>query len=444
MADNKKNKTRKQTGGKQLYANLNQITPEEIEKIFCKGRTITDLEKSDTPIFILKWGPPGSGKSSEKVTEIIERVTRVNLDNYMNFSSDEIVESVLPFRHETALEKAIELRIRANVNTKDYSHAKQLLISEKGKIREKELIKEIDVLLEEWKAGQPIPRRWIESGDFQRLLQSIVLKRTSDIYVKYRKTMKNGVTKKTLFDKMNSVLQKAYSENVNIIYETMGSGYGTSEETIQIDDRTARRLARGKTVAAPVTIFENTWEGLLGKIEYNDETREPIRVELSDTPDAIPRNYKIIVVYPILNGEIIKERALRRSIRMFTKPEELSVEGASEAYKALLKKYASEIYLSLTGNTSKKLEIEDLIQSYIEEEKASLSFENADELFLDSIKELMKNSDKNTVAYPLYRALPVQKIYDTIEQAFRYSVDYFLKQYLFLGRIDQVIYVSTL
>lgn len=441
--ESKKNKTRKQTGGKQLFMNLNQVTPEEIEKIFCQGRTISDLEKSTPPLFILKWGPPGSGKSSEKVTEIIERVTRVNLRDYMNFSSDEIVESVLPFRHETALEKATELRIRANVNTKDYIHAKQLLTSEKQKIKDKEIEKEIDLLLREWKAGQPIPLRWIESGDFQRLLQSIVLKRTSDIYVKYRKTLKNGLLKKTLFEKMNSVLQKAYVENANIIYETMGSGYGTSEEKIQMNDRTARRLVRGKT-AVPITIFENTWEGLLGKIIYNEDTREPIRYDLSDTPEAVPQNYKIIVIYPILNGEVIKERALRRSIRMFTKPEVLSIEGASEVYKTLLEKYASEIYTYLTGNSNKKIELEKLIDSYIQEEKAALGFENADESFLDYVKSLVDGSVEDTIAYPLYRALPIQKIYDTIEQAFKYSVDYFLKQYLFLGRIDQVIYVSTL
>lgn len=439
-------KTRKQKGGKQqkLYMTLSQLSESEIETIFCDGKKIEDLPKSDPPLFILKWGPPGSGKSSAKVTEIIENVSKKPLDTFVNFSSDDIVESLFQFRHETSLQKAKELRIRGNINTKDYVHAKQLLQQEKDKIKDKQLKGEIEKLLLDWKSGKDLPSDWKESGEFSRLLQEIVLKRTSDIYVKYRKTMKNSNSKKSLYEKMNSVLQKAYSENVNVLYETMGSGYGIDEKKIEINDRTARRLARG-TEQKPILIFENTWEGLLGRIEYNDATREPVRYDISDLPEAIPRNYKIIVVYPILNGEIIKSRALQRSIRMFTEPTARTIEDVSDTYRKMLLQYASEIYSTLAGNSTKTVQLESFIDSYIEKEKKDLGFETDNESYISFLKELMgKINEQETIPYPMYRALPIQKIYDTIEQAFKYSVDYFLKQYLFLGRIEQVIYVSTL
>ena len=442
-------KTRKQKGGKQqkLYMTLNQLNEAEIESIFCDGKKITDLPKSDPPLFILKWGPPGSGKSSAKVTEIIENVGKKPIDSFINFSSDEIVESLLLFRHETSLEKAKELRIRANVhkNIKDYVHAKEILQEEKGKIQDGQLKKEIEKLLSDWESGKDVPEEWKTSGEFDRLLQEIVLKRTSNIYVKYRKTFKNTNTKKSLYEKMNSVLLKAYAENVNILYETMGSGYGLDDKKIRINDRTARRLARGKE-QKPILVFENTWENLLGKIEYNEATREPIRYDISDLPEAVPENYKIIVVYPILNGEIIKTRALKRSIRMFTEPSVRSFEDPIGTYKTILTKFASEIHNTLSGNSMKKIQLESLIDSYIEEEKKELGYESDNNSYISFIQELIQkiSEGESTIPYPMYRALPIQKIYDTIEEAFKYSVDYFLKQYLFLGRIEQVIYVSTL
>lgn len=441
----KTRKQKKQKGGvRKMYMSLAQLTTDEIESIFCNGKKIDELPKSDPPLFILKWGPPGSGKSSKKVNEIIERVSRQPLDSFMNFSSDEIVEQLLPFRHETAIEKATELRVRGNVKTKDYLHAKQLLQIQMGKLEDGALKSEIKRLLEDWESGQNIPSDWKESGDFDRLLGEIVLKRTSNIYVKYRKTLKNRNSNKSLYEKMKDVLSKAYASNVNILYETMGSGYGMDSKKIEIDDRTARRLARGKE-QKPILVFENTWEDLLGKIEYNEETREPIQYDITGLPDAIPKIYKIIVVYPILNGEIIKARALQRSIRMFTEPSVRSIEDMNEAYRSMLINYASELYTTLSGKSNKKAELESFIDSYIEEEKKNLGFSSDKDSYISYIKDLVESVKKsNSIEYPMYRALPIQKIYDTIEEAFKYSVDYFLKQYLFLGRIEQVIYVSTI
>ena len=47
-------KTRKQKGG-DLYKDVNQISVDEITRVFTGGR---DLPVSERPFFVLKWGPP--------------------------------------------------------------------------------------------------------------------------------------------------------------------------------------------------------------------------------------------------------------------------------------------------------------------------------------------------------------------------------------------------
>jgi hypothetical protein len=44
---------------------------------------------------------------------------------------------------------------------------------------------------------------------------------------------------------------------------------------------------------------------------------------------------------------------------------------------------------------------------------------------------------------PFFRGIGPTAIMDSVEQAFQYSVDYFLKQYLLIGRIEQVVYINT-
>ena len=70
----------------------------------CNGRKLEDLPSSENPIYILKWGPPGSGKSSSKVTEFIKSLGQP-IENYVDYSTDKLVESYVPFRSETVVAK---------------------------------------------------------------------------------------------------------------------------------------------------------------------------------------------------------------------------------------------------------------------------------------------------------------------------------------------------
>lgn len=70
----------------------------------CNGRKLEDLPSSENPIYVLKWGPPGSGKSSSKVTDFIKSLGQP-IENYVDYSTDKLVESYVPFRSKTVVAK---------------------------------------------------------------------------------------------------------------------------------------------------------------------------------------------------------------------------------------------------------------------------------------------------------------------------------------------------
>ena len=47
------------------------------------------------------------------------------------------------------------------------------------------------------------------------------------------------------------------------------------------------------------------------------------------------------------------------------------------------------------------------------------------------------------MSIPFFRAVSPEAIYSMIKQSFNYSVDYFLKQYILAGRIEQVVYINN-
>ncbi len=47
------------------------------------------------------------------------------------------------------------------------------------------------------------------------------------------------------------------------------------------------------------------------------------------------------------------------------------------------------------------------------------------------------------VSIPFFRAVSPDAIYSMLKQSFNYSVDYFLKQYILAGRIEQVVYINN-
>ena len=97
---------------KKLYTSVNQITFQEIENIYCLGSTLAAMPKYEDPYFIWKWGPPGSGKSSELMEKKIASFG-FPLINYVNISKDRLVEYLLPYRKDTLVAKIEDLRYKA-------------------------------------------------------------------------------------------------------------------------------------------------------------------------------------------------------------------------------------------------------------------------------------------------------------------------------------------
>jgi hypothetical protein len=169
---------------------------------------------------------------------------------------------------------------------------------------------------------------------------------------------------------------------------------------------------------------------------------------------TVPKNYRIIVVYPILPRELIAERASLRASKMFFE-KKTNIMQASETeplqtYKDILISYATQLRQMLGGETG---DIMRLVNQALAQEKAAVlskvAFEHdGDTPYSEYIDDLLTQFRGMTeygmpFSFPFYRALGPSIIMDSVEQAFQYSIDYFLKQYLLLGRIEQIIYINT-
>jgi hypothetical protein len=185
-----------------------------------------------------------------------------------------------------------------------------------------------------------------------------------------------------------------------------------------------------------VDVFKNSKETLLGKILYND-MQEPIGIDESSlTEESIPLGYTIYVVYPILPKRDILHRALTRALQTFTNRNTFSIppDSSKEKYMELYKFFLKEILNRMGGDDTKRL-IDELIQQEREGYKDSYS---------SYLQSLYDSADEGVLHPPFFRSVSIQKIEETIEQAFQYSIDYFLKQYMLIGRIERIIYISTL
>lgn len=423
--------TRKQKGGRRMYADVNEIDETEIEEIFCSGRGLGDFSRAEKPLFIMKWGPPGSGKSSETVRSTIASLG-VAEDNYLDFTPDKIIEALLPFRFDTAAAKLTSERILANIKLGNAAHAKQLM--QKYALNRKQgFTRKLQTNVADYISDGTFDRS--VSEDVQKLLADVVYDKVTKSYRYWRGEAKNtsGVT---IRDKMERFLIRAMEAGVHIQYETMGSGYGESGVLQQMSDEfTGRVMTRGATKRGMIEIFKNTWEELLGRIVYSADGI-PERIEAVN-PSHIPEKYQIIIVYPILPRAVIIKRAMKRAISQMTQKEETTTE-----YREVLKGYTRELQKLMFGETRKKAEVADLIDAAMEAESLDFVGKGLDIPYSEYIAGLSKSEE--TFYFPYYRAIAPQRIMDVAEQAFQYAVDYFLKQYILLGRIKSVIYISNL
>jgi hypothetical protein len=185
-----------------------------------------------------------------------------------------------------------------------------------------------------------------------------------------------------------------------------------------------------------IELFKNSKETLLGKIVYNED-QEPIGIDTSSlTEESVPLGYTIYVVYPILPKQEILRRALTRAVKFFTHRNTFAIppDQTKEKYIELYKFFLKEI-LNRMGGTDTKRMIDELVKQESEDYKESYS---------TYLQALYDSAGEGELSPPFFRSVSMQKIEQTIDQAFQYSIDYFLKQYLIIGRIERVIYISTL
>ena len=304
---------RKQRGG-EYYIDINQVTQEEIIHIFCHGRTLEDLPSVSPPaqpLFILKWGPPGSGKSSKKVNSYISSLG-IPKEDYMEYTPDVIMENILPFRFLSSMAKLEYEKIKALVEQKKYSEARELIqlyqlnterkYSNKGKIQVKSF-------LNSWPTRSD-PR--LKGNSYHKSLNTILYNKTKSAYNFYREKALND-SGMSIRQKMRNVLAAAFTSNKNIQYESSGLGYGDVPEQQSFSNQyTSSRIRRSRGEQSVESVFKNTQETLLGRIVYDERTHVPIHVEVVNEY-TVPLHYRILVIYPIIPREIIAERASLRA-----------------------------------------------------------------------------------------------------------------------------------
>jgi hypothetical protein len=264
----------------------------------------------------------------------------------------------------------------------------------------------------------------------QSVFSQILFNRLTKSY--YDSIILKNSSGRTINDKINLFLRKCMDSRLNIISETIGDDYGRSGESKVLNMRGKTRQATKLQERSLLQIFANGWENRFGRIIYN-ETGEPVRVEqspLDKNNEYIPDYYTIVIIYPVLPTEKIIDRVKKRSKSMLfdtTREYENIGELAED-----LELYASEIHRALFGGVIPRIEeyknkINELIQT-------EFGFDN----FTGFIGE------KNTPpGIPYYRTIAPEKIYKMIEESFYYSMDYILRQYVYVGRIKEIVYLNT-
>jgi hypothetical protein len=97
-----------------LREQLNTVTENSLARMFTENKvTLSNLPRATgKPIFVIKYGPPASGKGSGAVRQIIENLGQP-LRSYMNFNVDDVVESTQYF-NKTSRDLVNNLLVRPN------------------------------------------------------------------------------------------------------------------------------------------------------------------------------------------------------------------------------------------------------------------------------------------------------------------------------------------
>lgn len=325
-------------------------------------------------------------------------------------------------------------------------------------------------------------------------LNYILQKQVRDTYQYYYREEKN-VNNKTLRDKVVDFFISAYKANINIIYETAGLGYG--EKTRKLQDEVARaRVSSAASEAAEAVgtvslgrlssadlreqiraqIFENNFSEFLGEIQYAEtfDGVTPIKIPIGIQTEGrklqfIPEHYRIVIVFPIVPSEEIKRRGYLRAYYQLMSSKLPVYDVTSEQIDVIVDNMTELINTLFEGGDPKKKEqLPGIINTILKEELSRYS-RTAIEEPIDFGKNLMKFREEakeadedyeaeeakeaeeaenqnhlavRKIAVPFFRLASVD-LEKSIAQAFQYSIDYFLRQYIQIGRIEQVIFVNN-
>jgi hypothetical protein len=229
-------------------------------------------------------------------------------------------------------------------------------------------------------------------------------------------------------------MRKAFRLGKHILYESTGSGYKPQLETdLFLRDPQLGRTRRS-TRQGYIDLYKNPKEAMLGKLVYKDNF--PIGYTMVSA-DTIPELYKIYVVCPILQKDRIIQRAQTRAMQgLFESPNyDLPSDPALRA--DYLKEYKRFIDMLLNSIGKRANQINSRIRE-------TSDYRGSFTKYLQDLRQKANNPFSNSLPAPFYRGFSSSRLEDIIDQAFQYSIDYFLKQYMIIGRIEQILYVNTL
>lgn len=141
------------------YQTINNLTLKNVEKIATKGQTLQTIKQNQKdPLLIVKYGPPGSGKSSNIVYEQIKKIGRP-MKSYVDINIDTFVEMIESYKN--ALIKGEDLYVQ----TRTMKNKSGLSIYDKTKnILKKAIEQRSNVILEitgGYEVGKLGPLGWI-------------------------------------------------------------------------------------------------------------------------------------------------------------------------------------------------------------------------------------------------------------------------------------------
>lgn len=241
-------KRRPKQNNQPLVNELSLMTLNSLVKIYNKNkRTIENFPSQKKPIFIIKWGPPASGKSSPPIkNKILE--FGYDLNSYLHLNIDDLVEST------SAFQKSSSNLMRNKIKN----------VMDKGAIE-----------------------KFLNNANSESVAEF------AKTYTNVRFTKnKNG---KHLGHKMDNLLEQALQNKVNITFETTGAGrpgnnigtgwpewlwkYFPSIENYQV------------IIIFPVVDFETTWKRYKGRAANMYIAKRGVR--FASTRNDLQENYKI-------------------------------------------------------------------------------------------------------------------------------------------------------